>query len=192
MLIVCLAVPAVAQEAASLLFRVFLTDGRVLTAYGEWARVDDRVVFSMPLRRGDDHLRLERHVLHLRRRETLDRGGEARQSAVRIGLVGGDALLELGDDRMSVVVLLLELVERRVELVRARPQLAEQVRVLLRMMQLLGEGDDVMDHRPEQRKRRRCAAFACTADDEFEAVDDRGDRAVLVADDGERCPRRRR
>jgi hypothetical protein len=50
---VCLAVPAVAQEAPTALFRVFLTDGRVLTAYGEWARLDDRVVFSMPTRRGD-------------------------------------------------------------------------------------------------------------------------------------------
>lgn len=30
------------------LFRVFLTDGRVLSSYGEWARVEDRVIFSMP------------------------------------------------------------------------------------------------------------------------------------------------
>jgi hypothetical protein len=53
MLVLCLAAPAVAQDAGSLLFRVFLTDGRVLTSYGEWARLDDRVVFSMPIRRGD-------------------------------------------------------------------------------------------------------------------------------------------
>jgi hypothetical protein len=49
----CLALPAVAQDAPTALFRVFLTDGRVLTSYGEWARLDDRVVFSMPTRRGD-------------------------------------------------------------------------------------------------------------------------------------------
>ena len=30
------------------LFRVFLTDGRSLVSYGEFARVDNRVVFSMP------------------------------------------------------------------------------------------------------------------------------------------------
>jgi hypothetical protein len=30
------------------LFRVFLTDGRVLSSYGEWARLEDRVIFSMP------------------------------------------------------------------------------------------------------------------------------------------------
>jgi hypothetical protein len=30
------------------LFRIFLTDGRVLSSYGEWARLDNRVIFSMP------------------------------------------------------------------------------------------------------------------------------------------------
>ena len=40
---------AIAQPAASrVLFRVFLSDGRVLSSYGEWARLEDRVVFSMP------------------------------------------------------------------------------------------------------------------------------------------------
>jgi len=52
LLLLC-AVPVHTQEDASNLFRIFLADGRVLTAYGEWARVDDRVVFSMPTRRGD-------------------------------------------------------------------------------------------------------------------------------------------
>jgi hypothetical protein len=38
-----------AQTTASrVLFRVFLSDGRVLSSYGEWARLDDRVIFSMP------------------------------------------------------------------------------------------------------------------------------------------------
>jgi len=44
-------VPSLAsgQSAASrVLFRVFLADGRVLSSYGEWARLDDRVIFSMP------------------------------------------------------------------------------------------------------------------------------------------------
>ncbi len=40
---------ASAQPAASrVLFRVFLADGRVLSSYGEWARIEDRVIFSMP------------------------------------------------------------------------------------------------------------------------------------------------
>jgi hypothetical protein len=34
--------------ASRVLFRVFLSDGRVLSSYGEWARLDDRVIFSMP------------------------------------------------------------------------------------------------------------------------------------------------
>ncbi|MFN7983643.1 MAG: hypothetical protein U0Q11_17490 [Vicinamibacterales bacterium] len=33
---------------AAPLFRVFLTDGRVLVSFGEYARLDDRLVFSMP------------------------------------------------------------------------------------------------------------------------------------------------
>jgi hypothetical protein len=37
------------QGAASrVLFRVFLSDGRVLSSYGEWSRLEDRVIFSMP------------------------------------------------------------------------------------------------------------------------------------------------
>jgi hypothetical protein len=34
------------------LYRVFLTDGSALASFGEWARVDDRVVFSMPMAAG--------------------------------------------------------------------------------------------------------------------------------------------
>jgi hypothetical protein len=36
------------KAASRVLFRVFLSDGRVLSSYGEWARLDDRVIFSMP------------------------------------------------------------------------------------------------------------------------------------------------
>jgi hypothetical protein len=39
--------PAFASDAT--LFRLFLLDGSVLVSYGEFARVDDRVVFSMPV-----------------------------------------------------------------------------------------------------------------------------------------------
>lgn len=53
-LIVIVQAPSAAAQAVDLsLFRVFLKDGRVLTSYGEWARLDSRVVFSMPTRRGD-------------------------------------------------------------------------------------------------------------------------------------------
>ena len=87
-----LAAPLAAQEAPPALFRVFLTDGRVLTAYGEWARLDDRIVFSMPTRRGDfagelhlvtvpasqvDWERTERYALALRAQSYAVTRGEA-------------------------------------------------------------------------------------------------------------------
>ncbi len=46
--VVALAIPASAQDPAPL-YRVFLADGTGLTSFGEWARVDDRLVFSMPV-----------------------------------------------------------------------------------------------------------------------------------------------
>jgi hypothetical protein len=50
-LIVALAAPAsigAQTPAGSPLFRVFLADGTALASFGEWARVDDRLIFSMP------------------------------------------------------------------------------------------------------------------------------------------------
>lgn len=40
---------ALAQPDAVPLLRVFLTDGTSLTSFGEWVRLDDTVVFSLPL-----------------------------------------------------------------------------------------------------------------------------------------------
>lgn len=52
-------VVATAQPAASrALFRVFLSDGRVLSSYGEWARLEDRVILSMPTQLSRDPLEL--------------------------------------------------------------------------------------------------------------------------------------
>ena len=52
-------VVATAQPPASrILFRVFLSDGRVLSSYGEWARLDDRVIFSMPTQLSRDPVEL--------------------------------------------------------------------------------------------------------------------------------------
>ena len=53
-----------AQTPASrVLFRVFLSDGRVLASYGEWARVEDRVVFSIPTRLTSDPVEL--HLVNI-------------------------------------------------------------------------------------------------------------------------------
>jgi hypothetical protein len=50
--IACAAAPALAQDASPALLRVFLSDGTAFVSYGEWARLGDRVVFSMPLATG--------------------------------------------------------------------------------------------------------------------------------------------
>lgn len=42
-------VPAVSMAADAVLYRIFLTDGSTVVSYGEFARVADRVVFSMPV-----------------------------------------------------------------------------------------------------------------------------------------------
>jgi hypothetical protein len=48
--VTALPAPALADEPVGAgIYRVFLTDGTALASYGEWTRLDDRVVFSMPL-----------------------------------------------------------------------------------------------------------------------------------------------
>ena len=46
------------SQPEAVLFRIFLRDGRTMTSYGEYARLGDRVVFSMPLGGRDDNPRL--------------------------------------------------------------------------------------------------------------------------------------
>ena len=42
-------VPEAATSPAAFLYRIFLTDGSTLVSYGDFARVADRVVFSIPV-----------------------------------------------------------------------------------------------------------------------------------------------
>jgi|SRR5262245_310075 len=58
-LCLCLGVASRAFAAEATLFRLFLLDGSVLVSYGEFARVDDRVVFSMPVGGGPEEPRLQ-------------------------------------------------------------------------------------------------------------------------------------
>lgn len=44
--------PAAAQEAPAPIYRVFLTDGASVAAFGEWVRVGDRVVFTVAVGAG--------------------------------------------------------------------------------------------------------------------------------------------
>ena len=57
------AVAAAQTPASRVLFRVFLSDGRVLASYGEWARVEDRVIFSIPTRLTSDPVEL--HLVNI-------------------------------------------------------------------------------------------------------------------------------
>src|SRR5262245_15295490 len=62
MMVGCLCLAALGRPAfasGATLFRLFLLDGSVLVSYGEFARVDDRVVFSMPLGGRTDEPRLQ-------------------------------------------------------------------------------------------------------------------------------------
>jgi hypothetical protein len=59
---VWLAVPAVATAADAMLLRLYLTDGTSIVSYGEFARVGDRVVFSMVMG-GTDQPRLHATTL---------------------------------------------------------------------------------------------------------------------------------
>jgi hypothetical protein len=54
-LVVAAAAHVVALENVTL-FRVFLNDGTAVVSYGEFARVGDRVVFSMPIGAGRDDI----------------------------------------------------------------------------------------------------------------------------------------
>jgi len=47
----CLVAPSVASAADSgaTLFRLFLLDGKEFVSYGEFVRLDDKVIFSMPV-----------------------------------------------------------------------------------------------------------------------------------------------
>lgn len=52
MVVACLTAASVAHAqppGTPPLLRVFLTDGTSLTSFGEWVRMDDRIVFSLPL-----------------------------------------------------------------------------------------------------------------------------------------------
>lgn len=49
-LLACLAVPSAASAATEVtLFRLFLLDGSVFVSYGEYVRLEDNVIFSMPV-----------------------------------------------------------------------------------------------------------------------------------------------
>jgi hypothetical protein len=84
-LCLALALPAIGfgQSVPTPLYRVFLADGSVLASFGEWTRVGDAVVFSMPLTPGASAAELHLVSLPVQRvdLERSERYAEAVRSA---------------------------------------------------------------------------------------------------------------
>jgi hypothetical protein len=82
---------ASAQGTSPTLYRVFLSDGSALASFGEWARVDDRVVFSMPVAAaGDGDLHLVSLPVHRVDLERTERYADAVRGA-QYAATRGDA-----------------------------------------------------------------------------------------------------
>ena len=127
---VCLTMPAAAQDAGASLLRVFLKDGRVLTAYGEWARLDDRIVFSMPTRRGDPAAEL--HIVTVPVAdvdwERTDRYATAIRAQAYAATRGEADFAQLSDDvarTLNAIATLKEPAERLARAEAARRTLSE-------------------------------------------------------------------
>lgn len=58
-IVLAVSVPGTTAAADATLLRLFLSDGTALVSYGEFARLDDRVVFSMPVGGTGDQPRLQ-------------------------------------------------------------------------------------------------------------------------------------
>ncbi len=120
---------AQAQDAAPL-YRVFLTDGTALSSFGEWARVDDRVIFSLPVTAGNNPDQL--HLVSLpaarvdwRRTEQYAEAVRARRYAAGRG---EEEFARLSADLARIineVALVKDPTERLVFAERARRSLAD-------------------------------------------------------------------
>ena len=62
-LLVWAAAPAAAENTDAVLHRIFLSDGDTLVSYGEYVRVGDRVIFSIPLGADPGATRTQRDIV---------------------------------------------------------------------------------------------------------------------------------
>ena len=98
-------------------------------------------------------------------------------------LAARQRVLQPLDEAPAFHVLRFELVEQRAGRRIALAQLAKQVRVLLGMVEALGERIDIVKHRAEQLEIGRHPPHVDLADEIEEAVQHGGERAMLVLDD---------
>jgi hypothetical protein len=120
-------VASAATEAT--LFRLFLTDGTSIVSYGEFARVDDRVIFSMAMGGGAEP-RLHAATLPARviDWERTDRHAASTRYQWYAQTRGEDDFLRLSDDVAAVLNQVLQTGDRAQALevaLRARATLAE-------------------------------------------------------------------
>jgi hypothetical protein len=128
-IILVMMLPTFAQAQGALpLYRVFLADGSSLSSYGEWARVGDRIVFSMPVLAGQpDQLHLvslSSDRIDWKRTEAYANGVRAAHYAANRG---EEEFARLSADVARVVneiTLIKDPAERLVAAERARRQLA--------------------------------------------------------------------
>jgi hypothetical protein len=129
-ILLALLVPAHAHaQAVSPLYRVFLADGSTLSSYGEWARVDGHIVFSMPVTPGMDPAQLHLVSLPVERVDwtRTERYADAVRAAHYGATRGEDDFARLSADVAEVlneIALVKDPAERLVRAERARAALA--------------------------------------------------------------------
>lgn len=120
-----------AQAPASrVLFRVFLTDGRVLSSYGEWSRADDRVIFSMPTQLSREPMEL--HLINIPARHVdwprTEQYAESVRAAAYAASRGDEDFKVFSDEVASALNDISKIADARIRLAtaeRARQKLAE-------------------------------------------------------------------
>jgi hypothetical protein len=116
--------------ASHVLFRVFLSDGRVLSSYGEWSRIDDRVIFSMPTQLSRQPMEL--HLINVPAKQVdwprTERYAESVRAAVYAATRGDSDFKAFSDEVARALNEISKIAEPRSRLVsaeRARQKLAD-------------------------------------------------------------------
>jgi len=130
-IVLVMVLPGIAlAQGTSPLYRVFLADGSSLASYGEWARVDDRIVFSMPVIAGADPTQL--HLVSLPGDRVDWKRSEEYAAAVRSAHYaahrGAEDFARLSADvarAVNEIALIKDPAERLVTAERARRSLAD-------------------------------------------------------------------
>ena len=116
--------------ASRVLFRVFLTDGRVLSSYGEWSRADDRVIFSMPSQLSREPMEL--HLINIPARQVdwprTEKYAESVRAAAYAASRGDEDFKVFSDEVASALNEISKIADARIRLStaeRARQKLTE-------------------------------------------------------------------